>query len=89
MVSIAQFVSFFLASCAANSFISWLALQNQWGENIAKFLYCSLTLLILFSLVFDDFLKSVAKTNSANYYTTIGSVFFSVLIGGILIWISR
>lgn len=89
MASIAQFVSLFLASCAANSFISWLALQTQWGGNIAKFLYCCLALLILFSLVFDDGLKEISKTDSINYYTVVGSVFFSALIGGTLVWISH
>jgi hypothetical protein len=88
MPAAAQFVSIFLAACAANSFISWLALQNRWGGNIAKFFYCSLTLLILFSLIFDDGVKAVVKVESFTYYTTIGVVFFSALVGGTLIWIS-
>jgi hypothetical protein len=89
MASAAQFASIFLAACAANSFVSWLALQNQWGGNLAKFFYCSITLFILFSLVFDDGLKAILKTESFTYYTIIGIVFFSALIGGTLIWISH
>lgn len=89
MPSVAQFASIFLAACATNSFISWLALQNQWGGNLAKFFYCSLVLLILFLLVFDDGIKSITKTESLTYYTVVGIVFFSALIGGTLIWISH
>jgi len=89
MATAAQFVSVFLASCAANSFVSWLALQNQWGGNLAKFFYCAMALFILFSLMFDDGVKSIMKIESISYYTIIGIVFFSALIGGTLIWISH
>lgn len=89
MALVAQFASLFLASCAANSFVSWLALQHQSGANFAKFFYCSMVLFLLFALVFDDGVKTIVNIESMTYYTIIGIVFFSALLGGTLIWISH
>jgi O-antigen/teichoic acid export membrane protein len=89
MFRAAQYAGYFFASCAANSLVSWLALQSVEGANVAKFFYCLIVLFVLFLSVCDDGIQQALKVLPVAYYSVLGCIVFSVLIGGCLIWISR
>lgn len=89
MARAAQFMSVFLAACAANSLVGWLAFLAPEGAAIAKAYYVVVVLVLLFGVICDDGVQTVVKVEPWVYYTALGFMFFSVLVGGALVWISR